>query len=275
MRRSLAGVIAGASLLGLAGAALGDGYSAPRGYDRPFSWTGFYVGVQGGAGWGTSDDSLASFQQCIGGGCGPLLAVPAGILRDSYTINGFHGGGTLGYNLQTGPVVIGVEGDISAADIKGDGNCDGSFAFGLLDNRTSCHTRLSWFGTLSGRLGLAVDHALFFAKAGVAWGGFDRGVSSTFFAPGGLGSPFASASVSETRTGFVLGTGIEYGLRGGWSAKLEYDFMDFGTKREDFAFRLDPTNVIHVVSNDREQVHVVRLGLNYRFGDDRYYGPLK
>ena len=82
-------------------AALADGYSAPRGYERPFSWSGFYIGAQGGAGWGTTEDSVTAEQLFLGGApVTPLVAItPPGFLRDSYTINGFHGGATIGYNL--------------------------------------------------------------------------------------------------------------------------------------------------------------------------------
>src|SRR5262249_12786598 len=196
MNRWLASAGVGASLLVLTGAAYADGYSAPRGYERPFSWTGFYIGAQGGSGWGTSEESLTSLQACVGGVCGPVTPfTAAGLLRDSYTINGFHGGGTAGYNLQTGPVVLGVEGDISAANIDGGGSCTNSF--GAATNTivappptfsAHCRTSLDWFATLTGRLGVASGNALVYAKAGVAWGGFNRDVQvgTTALGPGGV-----------------------------------------------------------------------------------------
>jgi outer membrane immunogenic protein len=276
MRKLLAGMMTGASLLALAGAAHADEYNAPRAYERAFSWTGFYIGAQGGAGWGTSDDSINSAQACIGGVCTPFLAInPPGLLRDTYTINGFHGGGTIGYNLQTGPVVLGVEADISGANITGDDSCPGSF--GVFSGFPShCHTRLNSFGTVAGRLGVDYGRTMVFVKAGGAWGNFDRGVD---FGPIAVGAPLpvgASASLSETRWGVVVGTGVEHSLWRGWSAKFEYDFMDFGTQNETFHFSgplLAPVTV-NVRADDREQVHVVRFGLNYRFGEDRV-APLK
>src|SRR5262249_41570447 len=131
---------------------------------------------------------------------------------------------------------------------------------------TSCHTKMNWFATLTGRLGVAVDHALLFAKAGVAWANFDRDVVVGIPAT----SVTASASLSDTQTGFVLGTGIEYAFKGNWSAKVEYDYMDFGTVSQKFSFHgplFDPFTA-NIFADDRERVHIVRIGLNYRFGDN-------
>jgi hypothetical protein len=79
MRKLVASAGVGASLLVLTSAALADGYSAPRGYERTFSWTGFYIGAQGGAGWGTSDDNLTAIEICTGGQCtGVIPFAPKG-----------------------------------------------------------------------------------------------------------------------------------------------------------------------------------------------------
>src|SRR5262245_32661164 len=178
MQKWFTSVGVGASLLVLTGAAYADGYSAPRAYERPFSWTGFYIGVQGGAGWGTTEDSVNSAQGCIGAVCGPVVQfTPHGFLRDSYTMNGFHGGGTIGYNLQSGPVVFGVEADVSGANITGESECQNSFG-AVLGGFARCRTELTAFGTVTGRLGLASGRTLVYGKAGLAWGNFDRDVST-------------------------------------------------------------------------------------------------
>jgi outer membrane immunogenic protein len=71
--------------------------------------------------------------------------------------------------------------------------------------------------------------------------------------------------------------GVEYALFRNWSAKVEYDFMDFGTHNENFHFTGPtlPGGSLDLQSNDREQVHVVRFGLNYRFGGDHDFAPMK
>jgi outer membrane immunogenic protein len=281
MRKLLTGAAAGTSLLVLTSVALADVYSAPRAYEQPFSWTGFYVGAQGGAGWGTSDDAYKSIQACAGAICNPVVPItPPGFLRDSTSINGFHGGGTIGFNWQTGPVVLGAEADWSAANIDGNSNCTDSVGFlfsgfTLSGAQGKCHTNLTSFGTVSGRLGVASGRALVFVKAGGAWGDFDRTLQAAnlLVSPGVLG---ASASHSDTRWGFMAGAGIEYAIFHNWSAKVEYDFMDFGTNNETFRFTgpFVAPDIIKIHVDDREQVHVVRIGLNYRFSGDRDV-PLK
>ena len=88
-----------------------------------WSWTGFYIGINGGGGFGRSDFS-APF--------------PTG----SFNTSGGLVGGTLGYNYQTGNIVLGAEGDIDWSDIHGSAACAG----------TSCETRNNWLGTARGRL---------------------------------------------------------------------------------------------------------------------------
>jgi outer membrane immunogenic protein len=124
---------------------------------------------------------------------------------------------------------------------------------------------------LTGRAGFAVDHALWYVKGGVAFAHFNHDITSgsalLAVADPGLVSG-SSASASETRTGATFGVGVEYAFWGNWSAKFEYDYMDFGTKNitfaETFIFEGAPvalTNTMDV----RERVQVIRAGLNYRF----------
>src|ERR1041384_1009924 len=75
-------------------------------YVAPFSWTGAYVGINGGYGWGTSSFSTP---------------FPSG----SFDTSGGLVGGTLGYNWQANQIVFGLEGDIDASWIKGSGTCAG------------------------------------------------------------------------------------------------------------------------------------------------------
>jgi len=237
-----------------------------------WSWSGFYLGVQGGSGWGTTEDSATSFVNCFGGTClAPQTFTPPGAERSSYTINGFHGGGTAGFNWQFGQIVAGVEGDISGANIEGTGDCALGFSFNLGTGHApaGCHTKMTWFGTLTGRLGVTVDHALVFVKAGGAWANFDRDVTLGLIANTPPGVPFqGNGSFSENRSGVTIGTGVEYALGTNWSAKVEYDYMDFGTKSATFATTgtlFGAGNVNNLNVDVRERVHVVRACLNYRF----------
>jgi outer membrane immunogenic protein len=115
-------------------------YKAPA-YVQPFSWTGFYVGINGGGGFGSSS-----------------WDVPA---TGNFDTSGGLVGGTVGYNYQFGQVVAGVEGDIDWADING--TTTTACAFG-------CKTGDSWLSTVRGRLGYAADRFMPFVTGGLAVG---------------------------------------------------------------------------------------------------------
>jgi len=110
-------------------------------YIAPHSWTGFYVGINGGGGWGTSTFSGA---------------LPSGSIDTSGAVVG----GTVGYNWQNGPAVFGLEGDVDWSDIRG------STACGV----ASCETRNDWLGTFRGRLGYAANQFMPYITGGLAVG---------------------------------------------------------------------------------------------------------
>ena len=105
----------------------------------PYSWTGFYFGINGGGGFGSSNWDSTGSRNITGG----LI------------------GGTLGYNYQFGHAVLGVEGDIDWADINGSNQqcCP-----------LGCKTSDTWLSTVRGRLGYAADRFMPFVTAGAAFG---------------------------------------------------------------------------------------------------------
>jgi outer membrane immunogenic protein len=103
---------------------------------------------------------------------------------------------------------------------------------------------------LTGRVGLAFDRWLVYGKGGVAWSG-DRYSTNRYTFPG-------SVEISDTRWGWTAGAGVEYAFAPQWSAKLEYNFMDFGTRTYSFA----PGTTTDI----DQQIHAVKLGVNYKFG---------
>ena len=167
-------------------------YRAPVAVYAPNSWTGFYIGVNGGYGWGRSKWST-------------------GAINDSFNVNGGLVGETFGYNLQTGVWVSGIEGDYNASWIKGSENSGGGVC-----SATGCETWNSWLGTVRGRLGYAFDRWLPYVTGGLALGGIKM-------------SPNTGGSDVKTKAGWTIGGGVEYAFDGPWSAKLEYLYVDLGT----------------------------------------------
>ncbi|MEX0752474.1 MAG: outer membrane protein [Xanthobacteraceae bacterium] len=164
---------------------------APAAYMLPpYSWTGLYLGLNGGGGWGNSRWSDG-----------------AGSTGD-FDVSGGLFGGTLGYNWQTGPVVFGVEGDLAWSGI------DGSTSAGICTGVT-CTTENNWFGTARGRLGYSVDRVMPYVTGGIAFGGIEAKT------PGFPGE-------SDTQVGWTVGTGLEFALTGNWTAKGEYLYADLG-----------------------------------------------
>lgn len=145
----LAGV--GVLALGIAHASAADvrppPAKAPPYVAPPFTWTGFYVGINGGYGWGTSDFSTP--------------------FANSFDISGGLIGGTLGYNYQVNQFVFGIEGDIDASWIEGSAACGG----------LSCETSNSWLATIRGRLGYAFDRFLPYVTGGAAFGDVETSIA--------------------------------------------------------------------------------------------------
>jgi len=111
----------------------------PRSVISYYNWTGFYAGVNGGYGWGTSDWTS------------PAVSVKP---------KGWLAGGTVGYNWQSGAIVYGLEGDFDWADIKDSTAC-GAF---------TCETKNTWLATARGRIGYAFDRWLPYLTGGAAFG---------------------------------------------------------------------------------------------------------
>jgi outer membrane immunogenic protein len=189
-------VLASAALVALAGTAVAADlplsgpapyYKAPA-YAPAYNWSGFYVGINGGGGWGRS------IWTSTGG----------------FDTSGGLVGGTIGYNYQMNQVVLGVEGDIDWANISGS-TAPGCTAI----NAAGCQTSNSWLSTVRARLGYAADRFMPYITAGAAFGDI------TASGPGLTG-------IDNTNAGWTAGGGIEFAIIGHWTAKAEYLFVDLG-----------------------------------------------
>jgi|SRR6185369_9296013 len=155
-----------------------------------YNWTGLYVGINGGAGFGTS-----RFENLLG--------------TNSFNTSGGLVGGTIGYNHQLGAAVFGVEGDLDWSGIRGNTGVGGACT------TTGCQTRNDWLGTARGRIGYAFNRFMPYVTGGAAFGNIKASAD-------GL------AGNNTTRVGYALGGGGEFALAGPWTAKLEYLYVDLG-----------------------------------------------
>jgi outer membrane immunogenic protein len=265
MRRLSVALIAAASLGALTQFAFAadmptkaPAYRAPA--IIPYSWTGFYVGVNAGYTWGPWDASASQ-----------VIFDPS--TTHDPKVNGWLGGLQAGYNWQSGAWVYGVEGDIQITGAKDDDNWSVAglppaiiltdFLPGPAGGGTAFFTnewKLPWFATFRGRLGfLPAERWLVYVTGGLAVGESKYNMTFTQSVAGGCRC--YSLSDDVTRAGWTAGGGVETALARNWTAKLEYLYVDLGTHSID-TVDVDgvPFHVEHKIRN-----HALRLGLNYKF----------
>jgi outer membrane immunogenic protein len=255
-------VLAGVAVLALASArpAAAADIPVPAYQPQPaivlFSWTGFYICAHGGGGWGRKETTTAPYL------FGAALIAPAPATID---VSGWLAGGQIGANYQVGAWVFGAEAQASWANLAGSSVCTGTSTTAGVVTPVSgtCNVKVNALGTIAGRVGWAWDRLLVYGKGGVAWTNDKYNwESATVLQP--------SLAANETRWGWMVGAGIEYALAQNWSVKVEYNYLDFGTKRIFFT----STGLVPQPPFDediRQKIQVVKVGLNYKFD---WGGPL-
>ncbi|MEA2919003.1 MAG: outer rane immunogenic protein [Bradyrhizobium sp.] len=214
----------------------------------PYSWSGCYVGGHAGYGWGTTDffDPFGNFAAPVTGG-GTLRVRSQGALA----------GGQIGCNYQIASNwVIGVEGEYSWANIRGDTTGPDLFFGGKnLSSKTDA------LASVTGRVGYNWDRVLFYGKGGAAWAR-DRYNEHTppfnFFI---FNVAADDLSARADRLGWTVGVGAEWAFADKWSAKIEYNHYDFGNRSlnlTDITGGFTPTTVT-------QRIDTVKVGINYRF----------
>jgi outer membrane immunogenic protein len=224
---------------------------APAPVVAVFSWTGFYIGGHVGWGWGDTDSTVLEATNTF---------FPQGTVNPS-SFDGLLGGGQIGFNYQTGQFVFGVEAEGTWGSLAG----DSVHTAVLLANREArTHIDGQWMVTLAGRFGVAVGTSLFYVKGGAAWADLGATTNSINTLNGAIGQ---TVSGSETRSGWIIGGGLEHSFGGNWSAKIEYNFLDFGTSTVTRSGTNFLTGLPVSVQRDADtQIQVVKFGINYRFG---------
>ena len=184
--------------------------AAPVYMPPAFTWTGFYIGANAGYGWGN---------------------VNANGWANVGDLDGFVGGGQIGYNYQIGQFVLGLEADLQAADLSSGDN------LGLIGVKTD------YFGTVRARLGFAVDRFMPYITGGWAYGNVKTSIPSVAF----------SSDRSHTG-GYAVGAGLEYAFTNNIIAGVEYLYVDLGEK-----------NILGANTKVGTDFSVVRARLSYKF----------
>jgi outer membrane immunogenic protein len=223
-----------------------------------FTWTGFYVGVS--AGYAFSETDITT----VGTLPGNIANVAALARPPSLSVEqeGFIGGAQVGYNVQFGAFVAGIEADISYTDLSSDVTYASPATFGpaLAGTQSSFTQDLEYLGTVRARLGVAFDRLLVYATGGFAFGGVE--IDANF-----LNSAGATQFVgdrSSTQTGYTVGGGVEYAFTNNLTFKAEYLYYDLGDK--DVVVNSVPgVGNGSYISKIETDGHIVRAGLNFKF----------
>lgn len=217
------------------------------------AWSGFYLGLFAGYGWGRAtatapfDSSSGFFYNFLGASY-------------RFDADGFFGGGTVGYNIQSGALVYGLEGEVGYLGLKGS-----ALEPNDLPATTDTVTRFKsdLYGAIYGRLGIAAGNALFYGKGGVAFLNAKASTIDPCAGTPGCGTTTLTMTGDKVMVGWSAGGGVEWLFGSGWSAKLEYAYFDFG--KIDVA---GPSSVGGEFYRQTVDVtaHTAKLGLNYRWG---------
>jgi outer membrane immunogenic protein len=230
----------------VASASAADLYSKAPIHAAPVSsWTGFYVGANGGYAGGES--ALAIDAAALGG---------AGLGSLNLKSNGFFGGAQIGYNWQAGQFLWGFETDIQGSNINsslGLGAFAGGGGGGL---GGSIGTTVDYFGTVRGRVGVMPwERTVVYATGGLAYGQ----TSTSYLVDLG----------SHTKVGWTVGAGLEYMIAQNWSFKTEYLYVDLGKDDLDLSALAALGGGVGfpggISLTEQTRFHTVRAGVNYHF----------
>jgi len=194
-------VVAGAIFAASTAAGTAADVEAPA----PYDWSGAYIGAHAGYGSANVDYDFNDDD---------LFGDDAGS-ANSENLDGFIGGGQIGYNWQIDNFVLGLEGYVTWADLKGStgGNDLGEVSF---------HTNVDWVAALAPRVGIAWDNVLIYGKGGMALADLGTRIEQPML------SGLRSNDDDKTELGWTIGAGAEVALSDNWIVGMEADYYDFG-----------------------------------------------
>lgn len=185
-------------------------------YAAPSGWEGAYIGIHGGYGWGEVDAST-------------------GDVGDHEIMGGFLGG-QVGYNFVLGnDFVVGVQGDLSWANIGGE-----------YEDGFTIEDTLNWTGSATVHLGFDGGVFMPYVLGGVA------------FASNNHTDDIFDTDITETHVGYTVGAGVNVMVSDSISAFGEVRYTDYGTAEYDLTPGPGLTDIgITDVT--------ARVGLNFHF----------
>lgn len=232
-----------------------------------YDWTGFYIGGHVGYAWSTTSiaDPGSWLPCCFNGGVGGTVNTVD--VRPS----AFLGGVQAGLMYQSGWLVAGADFDWSAMNMKGSGGAPSTAAAPLFMVE-SFAVKSRWIFIAAPTVGVARDRWLIYAKAGGAW--IDNSYGDSVTGNGNASGPFTitPSGMDKILSGWTAGAGIKWAFTDSWFVNLDYDYLDFGSKTENFTGACPATCNFPIVSispSFKQQISQIELGLNYKFNTRR------
>ncbi len=227
-----------------------------------YNWTGFYAGLNTGLAINNSGYTLRPTGEFL---TNPPFIPYNGLRTDSGNLSdaAFTIGGQLGYNYQFGRFVFGLETDFNYDGTDNSSYVNRPLAPPLLQNIVhTVNQQVDYFGTLRARFGFTpADRFLVYGTGGLAYGNVSSGSNVLFTSAGDN----YTGSSSGLQAGWTLGAGSEYALTKCWSVKLEYLYIDLGTRSYTYAAQPRFGNSFTYTTDLDTTQHIVRVGLNYKF----------
>ena len=240
---------------------------APVFVPPPFTWTGFYIGVNAGGVWGTGNTTINTYL--------PTLGIVGNSWNNSLGTgaSGFIGGGQAGYNYQSGAAVFGIETDFDGTSMSKSKSINTllypSFLGGAIGDTFTANAsaRLNWLGTTRARIGFVAtpdNRLMIYGTGGIAYGGAN-GHASIYDSANDIGY---WGSKSSTRVGWTIGAGAEYAITNNVTIKGEYLYYSLGSTTATIApglnYLLDPATS-WVTAKVNYNGSIFRAGVNYKF----------
>jgi outer membrane immunogenic protein len=207
-----------------------------------FSWTGCFIGGHVGG--------VISEDRTVG-----LSGIPV-----YFSSAGFVGGGQIGCDYQfASNWVAGVEGRAAWSSLT---NTHAASVENLntgIRQPSQFTLGNDFLASTTARLGYSfADRWLLFVRGGAAW--TDEKIDDAY---NHLGVTPVDPSATLTRTGWTVGTGVDWAFAPHWSATFEYNYYDFGTHG---AILFDASHNVNVtVYSLKDTIHAVTAGVNYHF----------
>jgi outer membrane immunogenic protein len=251
MKKILLATVALSALVAAPAMAADLSRPAPPIYKAPppvyaYSWTGCYIGANGGGAWVRKDYTLTSVT------APPFGVFPVGVGFGSHDASSGIGGVQAGCNYQVGVWVLGLQGGYDWTNASGN---NANFLTAALSDQTHVKTLAS----VTGRVGYAWDRFLGYVKAG---GASVRRSYSVFFGGGTI------ATASETRGGWTVGIGGEYAFLEWLTGFVEYDYYNFGSGGNTLACAGCGLFAAAVPFNVTTNINVFKVGLNFTMPGD-------